>query len=63
MPTEDAMRATDMETSRLRYDDERAGRCCGAARKTQHGRRIASFEIAGLDTRLHMRQKSYARNF
>ena len=37
MPTEDAMRGPYVETSRLRYDNGRAGRCRGAARQTQLG--------------------------
>ena len=57
MPTEDAMRAPDMETNRLPYDDGRSGHCRVAARKTLPGRWVASLAIAVLDTRLHMRQE------
>ena len=56
MPTEDAMRSPYVETSRLRYDNGRAGRFRGAARQTQHGRRVAGLAARRMDTRWHIRQ-------
>ena len=53
MPTEDAMRSPYVETSRLRYDNGRAGRFRGAARQTQHGRRVAGLAARRMDTRWH----------
>ena len=57
MPTEDAMRGPYVETTRLRYDNGRAGRFRGAARQTQHGRRVAGLAAGRRDTRWHMRQE------
>ena len=57
MPTEDAMRGPYVETSRLRYDNGGAGRCRGAARQTQHGRRVAGLAAGRMDTRWHIRQE------
>ena len=53
------MHATDMETSRLRYDDRPSERFRAPDRKTQQRRRVAGLAAAGLDARLHIRQEGY----
>ena len=60
--TNDAMRATDMQTSRLRNDDRPSERFRAVDRKTQHGRRVAGLACAGLDARLQIRQSDRNRN-
>ena len=54
--TNDAMDASGIESNRLLYDDRPFERCRAASQKTQNGRRLTGFAVAGLDAWLHMRQ-------
>ena len=61
--TYDAKHARDMDSSRLRYDDEPSERCRVADRKTQQGCRVAGLAPACADTRSHMRQRYGGRSW
>ena len=52
----DTMHDSDIESSRLRYDDRPSGCCHGGDRRVQQGRRVEGRAAADLDARLHMRQ-------
>ena len=57
--TADAKDASELDSSRLRYDDQPSGRCRAADPKSQPGRALAALPAAGLDGRLHMRQEGH----